>query len=69
MIAVICGLVNPTIIGIIAAVIAPATIPAKGPATPLVLEMIEETSDKNPAEDDSYIACVPAMLTPPSLIP
>ncbi|WP_232261544.1 hypothetical protein [Helicobacter pylori] len=66
MIAVICGLVNSTTIGIIAAVIAPATIPANGPATPLVLEMIEETCDKNPAEDDSYIACVPAMLIPPS---
>ncbi|MGL2901118.1 hypothetical protein ACQKA0_01665 [Helicobacter pylori] len=69
MIAVICGFVNPTTIGIIAADIAPATIPANGPATPLVLEMIEEISDKKPAEDDSYIACVPAMLIPPWLIP
>ncbi|WP_231627160.1 hypothetical protein [Helicobacter pylori] len=65
MIAVICGLVNPTTIGIIAADIAPATIPANGPATPLVLEMTDETCDKKPAEDDSYIACVPAMLIPP----
>ncbi|WP_041199798.1 hypothetical protein [Helicobacter pylori] len=65
MIAVICGLVNATTIGIIAAVIAPATIPANGPATPLVLEMTDETCDKKLAEDDSYIACVPAMLIPP----
>ncbi|MGL2574049.1 hypothetical protein ACOWO1_04635 [Helicobacter pylori] len=66
MIAVICGLVNATTIGIIAAVIAPATIAANGPATPLVLEMTDETCDKKPAEDDSYIACVPAMLIPPN---
>ncbi|WP_258221170.1 hypothetical protein [Helicobacter pylori] len=61
MIAVICGLVNPTTIGIIAADIAPATIPANGPATPLVLELIDEISDTKPAEDDSSITCVHAM--------
>ncbi|AFI02290.1 hypothetical protein HPPC18_02585 [Helicobacter pylori PeCan18] len=30
-----------------------------------MLEMTDETCDKKPAEDDSYIACVPAMLIPP----